>query len=388
MSVWVSRRFATGGTEFSDSADIARTMSDFDDVCVLLPAYEEAETVGTVVSSFREEGLANVLVVDGGSTDDTREIAREAGARVVEQSGEGKGQAIREGVREHVDAPYVLMADADATYDAGDAEAMLTPLLEGEAEHVIGDRFADMRPGAMTRLNRVGNRLINGAFRAIHGEDYGDILSGYRAFTRESFRRLTLTADGFGVETEMAVECVKQRVTVTVVPVTYRPRPDGSSTNLHPVRDGGVIFLELYRKAKTNNPLFYFGSVGTISTVAGAVMAAFVLYRWIVFDVGHEIVAVAATGAIILGMQLLVFGVLADMILSLHREQLDRQDRVVAERLGSSVRDDAGGHRDEVNGSPRSGNDDRSDGTGDRAEETRDRTEEANDGFTTGSAGN
>ncbi|RAW45537.1 TIGR04182 family glycosyltransferase [Halorubrum sp. 48-1-W] len=340
-------------------------MSDFDDVCVLLPAYEEAETVGTVVSSFREAGLPNVLVVDGGSTDGTREIASEAGARVVEQSGEGKGQAIREGVREHVEAPYVLMADADATYDAGDAHAMLEPLLAGEAEHVVGNRFADMRPGAMTRLNRVGNRLINGAFRAIHGEDYGDILSGYRAFTRESFGRLTLTADGFGVETEMAVECVKQRVSVAVVPVTYRPRPDGSSTNLHPVRDGGVIFLELYRKAKTNNPLFYFGSVGTVSTLAGALMAAFVLYRWIVFDVGHEIIAVAATGAIILGMQLVVFGVLADMILSLHREQLDRQDRVVAERLGSSA-GNRGGDRDggrsaTGSGACQSGDDDRPD---------------------------
>ncbi|WP_080505264.1 S-layer glycoprotein N-glycosyltransferase AglJ [Halorubrum aethiopicum] len=343
-------------------------MSDFDDVCVLLPTFEEAETVEAVVSSFREAGLREVLVIDGGSTDGTRELAREAGARVVVQSGEGKGQAIREAVRDHVDSPYVLMADADDTYDAADAEAMLTPLFEGEADHVIGNRFADMRPGAMTRLNRIGNRIINGAFRAIHGEDYEDILSGYRAFTRESFRRLNLTADGFGVETEMAVECVKQRVAVAVVPVTYRPRPDGSSTNLHPVRDGGVIFLELYRKAKTNNPLFYFGSVGTVSTAAGILMAAFVLYRWIVFEVGHEIVAVAATGAIILGMQLLVFGVLADMILSLHREQLDRQDRVVEERLAST--DEAGnvtsGRSDGTDDGRSDGTDDgRSDGTDD-----------------------
>jgi len=305
-------------------------MSGTDDVCVLLPAFQEAETVGSVVTAFRDVGFENVLVVDGDSTDGTRDAARAAGARVVVQSGTGKGQAVREAVHEHVRAPYVLMADADATYDPGDADAMIEPLRAGEAEHVIGDRFADMRPGAMTRLNRIGNRIINGAFRVIHGDAYGDILSGYRAFTRESFRRLPLSADGFGIETELAVECVKQRVPVTVVPVTYRPRPDGSSTNLHPVRDGGVIFLELYRKAKTNNPLFYFGSVGAASTVLGAIMAGFVLYRWIRFDVGHEIVAVAATGAIILGIQLLVFGVLADMILSLHREAEDQRTRAAA----------------------------------------------------------
>ncbi|WP_128906706.1 S-layer glycoprotein N-glycosyltransferase AglJ [Halorubrum amylolyticum] len=304
-------------------------MSEYDDVCVLLPTIDEAETVARVVELFRDGGLDEVLVIDGGSTDGTQEAAREAGARVVEQSGRGKGQAVREAVRDHIDAPYVVMADADATYDARDVDAMLDPLLSGEADHVIGNRFADMRPGAMTRLNRIGNRIINLSFRLIHGERYRDILSGYRAFTRESFRRLHLTADGFGIETEMAVECVKNRQSVAVVPITYRERPGGSATNLHPIRDGGVIFLELYRKAKTNNPLFYFGSLGAISTGAGALMTGYVLYDWLVNGITHEIIAIAAVGAAILGIQLLIFGFLADMILSLHREQVARYERAV-----------------------------------------------------------
>ncbi|WP_418284458.1 S-layer glycoprotein N-glycosyltransferase AglJ [Halorubrum sp. DTA46] len=303
-------------------------MSEYDDVCVLLPAMDEIETVARVVEAFRDAGVDEILVIDGGSTDGTREAAREAGARVVEQSGRGKGQAVREAVRDHIDAPYVVMADADATYDAEDVDAMLAPLLAGEVDHVIGNRFADMRPGAMTRLNRIGNRVINLSFRAIHGENFRDILSGYRAFTRESFLRLHLTADGFGIETEMAVECVKNRLSVAVVPITYRERPGGSATNLHPLRDGGMIFLELYRKAKTNNPLFYFGSLGGVSTAAGAVMTAYVLYRWFAFGIAHEVIAIGAVGATILGIQLLIFGVLADMILSLHREQAARYERI------------------------------------------------------------
>ena len=359
-----------GMAGFTDAPRIAPSMSEYDDVRVLLPTYDEVETVETVVSSFRDVGLRDVLVIDGGSTDGTREAARDAGARVVRQSGEGKGQAIREAVRDHVDTPYVLMADADATYDAADADAMLEPIRSGDAEHVIGNRFADMRPGAMTRLNRVGNRLINRSFRLIHGEDYGDILSGYRAFTRESFRRLHLSADGFGIETEMAVECAKNRVDVAVVPITYRPRPGGSSTNLHPIRDGGVIFLELYRKAKTNNPLFYFGSVGATATAAGAVMAAYVLYRWLVHGVGHEIIAVGAAGATILGIQLLVFGFLADMILSLHREQLARHDRAI-DAAGDDGPGDAAGEDDAVDAA---GEDDAVDnaGEGDAADEVGD----------------
>ena len=307
-------------------------MSDFDDVCVLLPTMDEVETVSRVVDDFRAAGLDEILVIDGGSTDGTREAARESGARVVVQSGRGKGQAVREAVRDHIETRYVVMADADATYDAADVDAMLDPLRSGDADHVIGNRFADMRPGAMTRLNRLGNRLINLSVRAIHREDYRDILSGYRAFTRESFSRLHLTADGFGIETEMAVECVKNRLSVTVVPITYRERPGGSATNLHPIRDGGVIFLELYRKAKTNNPLFYFGSLGALSTGAGAAMTAYVLYRWLVYSVAHEVIAIGAVGAAILGIQLLIFGFLADMIHSLHREQVDRYERLAGTR--------------------------------------------------------
>jgi dolichol-phosphate mannosyltransferase len=142
----------------------------------------------------------------------------------------------------------------------------------------------------------------------------------------------------------MAVECVKNRVSVAVVPITYRERPGGSATNLHPIRDGGVIFLELYRKAKTNNPLFYFGSVGAASTAAGLAMGAFVLYRYLAFGISHEVVAVGAVGATILGIQLLVFGVLADMIHSLHREQIARYERAVSDgpSEGSSTADDGG----------------------------------------------
>lgn len=303
-------------------------MADFDDVCVLLPTMNEAETVGTVVSEFVDVGLDNVLVIDGGSDDDTRRLAEEAGARVVVQSGSGKGQAVREAVTEHVDAEYVLMADADATYDADDADAMLEPLLAGDADHVIGNRFADMRSGAMSRLNKVGNRLINAAFRTIHGASYRDILSGYRAFTRESVTEMHLTAEGFGIETEMAVECAKSELAVEVVPITYYPRPSGSDTNLNPIRDGGVIFIELYRKAKTSNPLFYFGSVGVTATTAGLAVAAYVLYEWIAFGIGHQILAMVSAAGVLLGIQLLMFGMLADMILMLHRERSQQLDRL------------------------------------------------------------
>ncbi|MFC7045585.1 S-layer glycoprotein N-glycosyltransferase AglJ [Halobacteriaceae archaeon GCM10025711] len=299
--------------------------ADRSDVCVLIPTLNEAETIGDVIEGFNDQGLDNVLVVDGHSTDRTRDVAEEHGARVVVQSGSGKGQAVREGLT-HVESEYVLMLDGDGTYRPADADRMLEPLLEGGYDHVIGDRFADMESGAMSRLNRAGNRLINRAFHTIHGRDFGDILSGYRAFSLASVDRMHLRSEGFGIETEMAVECVKHGVQTKVVPVTYRERPDGSETNLHPFRDGGVILVTLYRLAKTHNPLFYFGSVGVLLLLLGAVMGTYVGVEWFTQRISHEVIAVLAAFSIMFGFQLLMFGFLSDMIVSLHQELLRRMD--------------------------------------------------------------
>ena len=340
-------------------------MPDRDDVCVLVPTYNEAATIEDVVSSFVEGGFDHVLVIDGGSDDGTRELAARAGAQVVEQSGEGegsgKGQAVREAIDRHVNEPYVLMLDGDATYRPDEADRLLEPLLQGRADHVIGNRFADMEPGAMTGLNRVGNGIINTAFSVIHGRNLTDILSGYRAFSLESARRMDLTADGFGIETEMAVECVKHGLSTAVVPITYQARPDDSETNLNPFSDGAVIILTLYRMAKTNNPLFYFGSVGVASSFVGVLLALYVGYEWFVVGVSHEVIALVAASGILFGIQLLMFGVLSDMMVALNREQTRRLSEITR-RLGDQREPGRrGGDRDGAGSEP--------DNRGDREEE-------------------
>ncbi|MFB6137280.1 MAG: S-layer glycoprotein N-glycosyltransferase AglJ [Halobacteriaceae archaeon] len=304
-------------------------MADSADVCVLLPTYNEATTIGDVVDGFHEQGFTDVVVVDGHSTDDTRDIAAAHGAEVFEQSGSGrgagKGQAVREALDRVVDDhEYVVLADGDGTYDPADAPALLEPLREGRAEHVVGNRFSDLRPGAMTRLNRLGNAAINRLFRLAYGERYGDILSGYRAFTTDSARRMQLHADGFGIETEMAAECARGNVPTAVVGITYRPRPDGSATSLRPFRDGGRILLTMYLRTKTSNPLVYFGTAGVAALLAGVAIWCFVAYEWFVRHVSHDVLAVVGAFAILVGVQLLMFGALSDLVVTLHDEQLAR----------------------------------------------------------------
>ncbi|MFB6093316.1 MAG: S-layer glycoprotein N-glycosyltransferase AglJ [Halanaeroarchaeum sp.] len=302
-------------------------MADYEDVTVLLPTLNEAATIGDVVDGLHEQGFEDVLVIDGDSEDGTQTIAADHGARVVEQRGSGKGQAVRQGIEE-IENPYVLVLDGDGTYPPEQADRLLDPLLAGEADHVVGDRFADMEPGAMTRFNRIGNWLFNGVFRRVHGKDFGDILSGYRAFRRDAIEKLYLDAEGFGIETEMAVECAKHDVPTAVVPITYRARPADSDTNLHPLLDGGRILYTLYALAKTSNPLFYFGSVGSAFLLLGVLLGGYVGYEWFTRGVSHEVVAILATLAILFGGMLVLIGFLSDLMVTLHREQLRRIERL------------------------------------------------------------
>lgn len=230
------------------------------DTCILLPTMNEDETVGDVIEGFQSEGFDNILVIDGGSVDNTQRIAREHGARVIEQSGAGKGQAVIEAVSEHIETPYVVMCDADGTYETSHVHWLLDPVVGGRADHVIADRFAVMDPDAMGWRNRLGNKLANAVFSGLFRVDYGDILSGYRVFSRESFERLPLHAEGFEIEANIAVELATNRVRTGIVPSRYYPRPDDSTTNLSPYSDGPRIMWFLVSRAYSTTP---FASVAT-----------------------------------------------------------------------------------------------------------------------------
>jgi len=226
------------------------------EVTVLVPTYNEEPTVGDVVREFVEQGYDDVLVIDGGSDDDTQKVAEEAGARVIEQSGSGKGQAVRETVHEHLERPYVVMVDGDGTYLPEEVDRVLAPIEDG-ADHVLGNRLGN--PEAFTRLNYVGNRIFNFEFRLAHGKHLGDILTGYRAFTLESARELTLTEEGFGIETEMCAEALGANQHVETVDITYLERPEDSEEKLHPVLDGARIGYVVYKTTRKTRPAFFYG---------------------------------------------------------------------------------------------------------------------------------
>ena len=293
----------------------------YKDVCVLIPTLNEEESIEPVIREFRALGYENILVVDGHSTDATVAKARAAGARIFLQSGSGKGQALKEVFAEIIEE-YILLIDGDGTYLPGEAGRLLDPVQKGQADHVVGNRLENVQGGALKRLNMIGNKMINRFFAYIYRVQLTDILSGYRAFTTDGIRLLDLSMPGFEIESEITIESVKKGLRIIEVPITYRPRPAGTKTKLHPFRDGLKIILTIFRMARTENPMFYFGLIGSFFGLIGFLIGVFVARDWFFWRIEHVPLTILTAILIIVGFQLFLIGMQGDMMASMHREMM------------------------------------------------------------------
>ena len=287
-----------------------------DEVCILIPTLNEGMTIGNIVREFTALGYTHILVIDGKSTDTTVKSAREAGATVRTQSGKGKGNAIIEAF-EVIEQPYILMLDGDGTYSAKDAEKMLTPLFLG-FDQVIGDRLINAEEGSFSHLNLFGNHMLNLLFKVAHSRDLHDILSGYRAFTKLAILQMHLKEKGFEIETEISVESVRNGQRVMVVPIKYSRRP-GTATKLSPFHDGFKIVSTIYRLARVNNPMFYFGMMGLFTTTIGLLVGVYVVMEWLQ-HIDHIPLTILTVLLIVVGIEIFMFGMISDMLLIFHRE--------------------------------------------------------------------
>jgi len=223
-------------------------------------------------------------------------------------------------VFEVIEEEYILLIDGDGTYLPSEAPALLEPVMKGRAEHVVGNRHGRMQGGALKRLNMFGNKMINFFFSTIYRVRLTDILSGYRAFTREGIHSLDLSTPGFEIESEMTIESVKKGLRIVEVPISYRPRSAGTKTKLHPFRDGLKIILTIFRMAKTENPMFYFGLIGSFFAAAGFLIGLYVARDWLYYRIDHIPLTILTAILIIVGFQLFLIGMQGDMMASMHRE--------------------------------------------------------------------
>ncbi|WP_290901180.1 S-layer glycoprotein N-glycosyltransferase AglJ [Ferroglobus sp.] len=278
-------------------------------VTVIIPTLNEEESIGEIVEKFVGMGY-EVFVIDGNSTDKTREIAKEKGAKVVVQSGKGKGQAVKEAFQ-LVDSDVVVLIDGDGTYLPEEVEKLLEPIRRDVADHVAGNRLENFEKGAFTRLNLLGNKILNLFFRLFYGVELYDILTGYRAMKKEVYKSFELEKTGFEIEAEMTVETIANGFRILEVPITYKKRK--GRTKLRPIKDGVRIALTLYSLLKKYSPGRYFYFIGGLLLFLGLITGAITVYDWF-RKITHYLLAVLTALLIISGLQMILIGVISDVL--------------------------------------------------------------------------
>ena len=219
-------------------------------VAVVIPTLNEERSIGKViddvpVADLLQNGLETaVYMIDGQSTDNTREIAVENGATIILEERKGKGSAIQKAFKS-ISADYAVMVDGDDTYPIEMATQMICVLKKYDV--VIGSRLkGTIEPGAMTRLNVVGNTLLSLLARALFGVRISDVCTGFWGYRSDAIRRLDLAAPGFEIEANMFAECVRNGLRIAEIPITYRARKD--RPKLASMRDGIKIGLFLCKR--------------------------------------------------------------------------------------------------------------------------------------------
>lgn len=241
-----------------------------DKIAVLIPCYNESQTIEKVVMDFKRVlPEAVVYVYDNNSTDNTAEIAEKAGAVVRHEYQQGKGNVIRRMFRE-IDAEAYIMADGDDTYPAEFAREMVNKVLERKVDMVVGDRLSSTYFQENKRpFHNFGNSLVRYSINKLFQTDIKDIMTGYRAFSYMFVKSFPVISKGFEIETEMSIHAADKNMLVENVIIEYRDRPEGSESKLNTYSDGFKVIRTIIRLFRTYKPLNFFGAVSAVLMVLG-----------------------------------------------------------------------------------------------------------------------
>lgn len=293
-------------------------------VAVLVPCYNEALTIGKVIDDFHMSlPDATVYVYDNNSSDGTSEIARAHGAVVVPEPRQGKGNVVRQMLRD-IDADCYLMVDGDDTYPADAAPALIAPILDGSADHVVGDRLSNGTYGEENKRagHAFGNDLVRWLIKRLYGFDYNDVMTGYRAMSRAFVKTLPVLSEGFQIETELSIHAVDKRWRIVQIPIEYRDRPEGSVSKLDTIPDGIRVLRMIASLAKDYKPLPFFGILSFVSLVLCLVLGIPVVSEFHATGLVPRFpTAILALGLGILAVLFFVSGMILDTVVKGNRRQ-------------------------------------------------------------------
>ncbi len=303
-------------------------------IAVIIPCYNEEAAVGEVITQFQHElPDAEIHVFDNNSMDRTAEVAIQAGAIVSYEKRQGKGHVVR-AMFNKVKADIYIMVDGDMTYPPDKVHELLDPVLQDQADMVVGSRFLSSAT-VMKAPNRLGNWLFRASINSIFGCRLTDILSGYRIMTHEFVRNISVLSDGFQIETELTIQALHHKMRIIEVPVTLRERVAGSHSKISVIGDGFRILWTIFDLYRTYRPLTVFGGVGLFMIGAGIMLGLIVVLEFIETGLVQRFpTAILASAMVVAGLLAVSVGLILNTLMRSFREL---QHKIIAldERLQS-----------------------------------------------------
>lgn len=291
-------------------------------IAVLIPCYNEALTIKKVVEDYKKVlPNADIYVYDNNSKDETSSIAKEAGAIVCNEYRQGKGNVIRSMFRE-IDADCYLMIDGDDTYPAEDALSIITPVLEGKADMVIGDRLSSTYFTENKRMfHNSGNKLVRFLINNLFKSKVQDIMTGYRAFSYDFVKSFPVLSGGFEIETEMTIFSLENRMKLIEIPVSYRDRPEGSVSKLNTISDGFKVLKTIFFLYKDYKPFSFFSLCALFIGLVSVLLSFTVLIEYFQTGLVPRFPTLIASGFLLIASLLSFFaGVVLDTLNKQHRQ--------------------------------------------------------------------
>lgn len=312
-------------------------------IAILIPCYNEELTIAKVVRDFRSQlPDADIYVFDNNSTDRTADRAAEAGAYVAHERRQGKGFVVQS-MFSQVEADVYVIVDGDDTYPAEAVHKLMEPVLLGLAEMVVGSRLMPSSGSEFRPLNKFGNGVFLRVINSIFKVKLSDVLSGYRAFSREFVKSIPVFGGGFEAEVELTVKALARGYRITEIPVRLTPRPEGSFSKIRIVQDGFVILNSILSLVRDYKPLTFFGAVGLFLIVLGFIPGIVVIVEFIRTGLVPKLPsAVLAVGLVLSGMLSLVVGLVLHTITRRfqeleHQLRLKETESVLEERVNSKT---------------------------------------------------
>jgi glycosyltransferase involved in cell wall biosynthesis len=289
-------------------------------IAVLIPCYNEAVALPGVIAGFRAAlPDAEIHVYDNNSTDGTAEVARQAGVRVGTETRQGKGHVVRRMFAD-IDADIYVLVDGDGTYDAASAPAMVATMLRDRLDMVTGVRV-HAEAGAYRPGHVAGNAMLTGLVARLFGAELGDMLSGYRVFSRRFVKSFPALAGGFETETEFTVHALQLAMPVGELPTPYRERPAGSASKLRTFRDGARILRLIVLLAKDERPVPFFIWLAIILLAAGLALGIPVVLEFLRIGLVPRLpTAIVAACLVMLSFLAIACGLILDSVARGRRE--------------------------------------------------------------------